>query len=128
MAKLFADSCTIAITSFISPYRADRDLARKLHGETAQGSVDEAIPFLEVWVDCPVEECEKRDPKGLYQKARKGEIKDFTGISAPYEEPLKPELHIRSDKETTEESVERIMKLLVDGGYIPSTGKATTSS
>lgn len=128
VAKLFADSCSIAITSFISPYRADRDLARKLHGETAAGSVDEAIPFLEVWVDCPVEECEKRDPKGLYQKARQGIIKDFTGISAPYEEPLKPELHIRSDKETTEESVARIMKLLVEGGYIPSTGKATTSS
>jgi len=126
VAKLFADSCTIAVTSFISPYRADRDLARKLHSETAQGSIDKPIPFIEVWIDCPVEECEKRDPKGLYKKAREGIIKDFTGISAPYEEPLKPELHIRSDKESTEESVARITKYLVENGYIPSAGKTSS--
>ncbi|HBS29859.1 MAG TPA: adenylyl-sulfate kinase, partial [Phycisphaerales bacterium] len=72
VAKLFADSGSVALTSFISPYRADRDAARALHEK-------DGLPFLEVFVDTPIEECEKRDPKGLYKKARAGEIKGFTG-------------------------------------------------
>ena len=117
VAKLFADSCTIAITSFISPYRADRDLARQLHEAKRPG--DEAgVPFVEVWIDVPVEVAEKRDPKGLYQKAREGKIPEFTGISAPYEEPLKPEIHIHSDKTSVEDAVKIIVKYLEDKGYL----------
>ena len=85
VAKLFADTGVLTFTSFISPYRADRDLVRKIHE-------DGKLPFIEVFVKAPVEVCETRDPKGLYKKARAGEIKEFTGISAPYEEPLKPEM------------------------------------
>nr|POE47546.1 adenylyl-sulfate kinase [Quercus suber] len=81
VAKLFADSTTIALTSFISPYAADRKLARDLHAAT--NTNDAPLPFVEVFIDIPVEEAEKRDPKGLYKKARAGEIKEFTGISAP---------------------------------------------
>ncbi|KAF1981096.1 adenylyl-sulfate kinase [Aulographum hederae CBS 113979] len=116
VAKLFADSSTIALTSFISPYRADRDTARKLHEAAtptkASGEEDESIPFIEVFVDIPVEVAEQRDPKGLYKKARAGEIKEFTGISAPYEAPEKPEIHIRSDKTSVEDSVREIVKYL----------------
>ncbi|KAJ3037288.1 Adenylyl-sulfate kinase, partial [Rhizoclosmatium hyalinum] len=90
VAKLFADSTVIAITSFISPFRADRDSARALH-EAA------GIPFIEVFADVPIEVAEQRDPKGLYKKAREGLIKDFTGISSPYEAPEKAEIHIRTD-------------------------------
>ncbi|KAK9465483.1 Adenylylsulfate kinase-domain-containing protein [Lipomyces arxii] len=111
VSKLFADSTTISITSFISPYRADRDQARALHDK-------ESIPFLEVFVDIPVEVAEQRDPKGLYKKARAGLIPEFTGISAPYEEPLKPEIHIRSDKTSVEESVQIIVDYLVSKSYI----------
>ncbi|CAG8743088.1 18278_t:CDS:2, partial [Acaulospora morrowiae] len=99
VAKLFADSTTIALTSFISPYRSDRDAARKLHE-------DSSIPFIEVFVDAPLEVVEQRDPKGLYKKAKAGEIKEFTGISAPYESPLSPEIHIHTDQTTIEEGVE----------------------
>jgi adenylylsulfate kinase len=111
VAKLFADSTVVAITSFISPYRADRDLARKLHD-------DGNLPFVEVYVDVPIEVAEQRDPKGLYKKARAGEIKEFTGISAPYEEPLKPEIHIRSDQLSIEESVKKITEYLANRGLI----------
>ena len=116
VAKLFADSATIALTSFISPYRADRDQARALH-EQASGN-DAPLPFVEVWVDIPVEEAEKRDPKGLYKTARAGEIKDFTGISAPYEEPLKPEIHIHSEKTSVEEAVAIIVRYLDEHGLL----------
>ena len=85
VAKLFSDTGVLTMTSFISPYRADRDLVRTIHDEAG-------LPFIEVFVDTPLEVCEKRDPKGLYKKARAGEIKEFTGISAPYEAPEKPEL------------------------------------
>jgi len=128
VAKLFADSSTIAITSFISPYRADRDLARKLHSEAQGLDKDSPLPFVEVWVDIPVEEAEKRDPKGLYKKAREGAIKEFTGISAPYEEPTKAEIHIKSHEETVEKSVERIMAYLMKEGLVPSQGKSMTTS
>ncbi|KAI9819964.1 MAG: Adenylyl-sulfate kinase [Pycnora praestabilis] len=117
VAKLFADSATIALTSFISPYRADRKLARDLHIAAQQGS-HESIPFIEVFVEIPVEVAEQRDPKGLYKKARAGEIKDFTGISAPYEEPEDPEIRIRTDKLSVEEAVEDIIKYLDSEGLL----------
>jgi len=117
VAKLFADSCTVAITSFISPYRKDRETARALHAATGGGDQG-GLPFVEVWVDVPVEVAEQRDPKGLYKKARSGEIKEFTGISAPYEVPEAAEIHIRSDKESVEESVAKIVDYLTLKGYI----------
>jgi adenylylsulfate kinase len=113
VAKLFADSTAIAITSFISPYRADRQLARELHGQTGPHKDDtEGLPFVEVWVDVPVEVAEARDPKGLYKKARAGEIKEFTGVSAPYEEPESAELHIKSAEVSVEEAVVKIVEYL----------------
>jgi len=116
VAKLFADSSTIALTSFISPYRSDRQIAREIHGKT-QGT-DEPIPFIEVFVDIPVEVAEQRDPKGLYKKARAGEIPNFTGISAPYEAPENAEIHIHTDKSTVEECVAQITKYLQDKGLV----------
>ncbi|CAO3669149.1 unnamed protein product [Rhizopus microsporus] len=113
VAKLFADSTTIAITAFISPYRADRDAARALH-EAA------GIPFIEVFVDAPLDVVESRDPKGLYKKAKAGEIKEFTGISAPYEAPLKPEIHIRTDQMTIEQGVETIIDYLLSHNLLDS--------
>ncbi len=103
VAKLFADAGVICITAFISPYRDDRDLARKI------------VPpgkFVEVFVNAPLEICEQRDPKGLYAKARANEIKDFTGVSAPYEPPLRPEIELRTDQLTVAESVTRILDYL----------------
>lgn len=117
VAKLFADSSTIAITSFISPYRADRDLARELHAQTG-GSDDESIPFVEVHVDVPLEVAEQRDPKGLYKKARAGEIKEFTGISAPYEEPANPEIVIKTHEKSVEECVAQIVAWLSEKGLL----------
>ncbi|CAL9729318.1 adenylyl-sulfate kinase [Monosporozyma unispora] len=107
VSKLFADSCTTSITSFISPYRADRDKARELHKEAG-------LRFIEVFVDVPLEVAEQRDPKGLYKKAREGIIKDFTGISAPYEAPLTPELHLRTDLKSIEECAEIIHQYLIN--------------
>lgn len=100
VAKLFADAGIITITSFISPYREDREKARKLlkKGE-----------FIEVYLKCPLEVLIERDPKGLYKKALAGEIKEFTGISAPYEEPTDPEIILETDKETVEESTDKII-------------------
>ncbi|RDA89850.1 hypothetical protein CP533_6299 [Ophiocordyceps camponoti-saundersi (nom. inval.)] len=118
VAKLFADSATIAITAFISPYRADRDLARRLHAEAAGDAGDNGIPFVEVFVDVPLEVAEQRDPKGLYKKARAGDIKDFTGISAPYEEPSQPEITIKTNESSVEECVARITLWLNHKGYI----------
>ena len=105
VAKLFADTGVVTFTSFISPYRADRDIVRKIHDEAG-------LPFIEVFVRVPIEECEVRDPKGLYKKARAGEIKEFTGISAPYEEPLKPELIIDNVGQTPNESAQQIIDYL----------------
>lgn len=104
VAKLFADSTCVAITSFISPYKADRDQARKLHEEGG-------LPFVEVFVDVPVEVAEQRDPKGLYKKARAGEIKEFTGISAPYEKPDRPEITL-THTQSVEESVAAVIEYL----------------
>ncbi|KAI5284318.1 Adenylyl-sulfate kinase [Ascosphaera aggregata] len=125
VAKLFADSGTIAITSFISPYRADRDQARSLHDQPAAAE-SAGLPFVEVFVDVPLEVAEQRDPKGLYKKAREGKIKDFTGITAPYEEPLKPEIHIKNHQVTIQEAVAQIVKYLEEQGYLPS-GKKVDS-
>lgn len=111
MAKLFADSACVAITSFISPYRADRELARQLHAESG-------IPFVEVWVDVSVEEAERRDPKGLYRLAREGKIKEFTGVSAPYEEPGSAEVHVRSEATGVEEAVRQIVGYLQGRGLL----------
>jgi adenylylsulfate kinase len=119
VAKLFADSSAIAIASFISPYRADRALARELHGKPGAHKDDtEGLPFVEVYVDVPVEVAEQRDPKGLYKKARAGEIKEFTGVSAPYEEPESPEVHIKSAETSVEEAVVKIVEYLNGRGLL----------
>ncbi|KAK8138139.1 adenylyl-sulfate kinase [Apiospora sp. TS-2023a] len=118
VAKLFADSSCIALTSFISPYKADRQTARELHAAAAAGSTDEAIPFIEVYVDVPISVAEQRDPKGLYKKARAGEIKDFTGISAPYEAPDHPEIVIKTHENSVEECVAQIVEWLQAKGLI----------
>ena len=110
VAKLFNDAGVIAMTAFISPYRTDRDDAR--------GLLDEGR-FVEVFVDCPLEVCEARDTKGLYQKARAGEIKEFTGISAPYEAPVQPELTVNTASLTLDECTERVISLLESKGLIP---------
>lgn len=118
VAKLFADSSTVAITSFISPYKADRNTARALH-EASQGSDDDVIPFIEVHVDVPLEVAEQRDPKGLYKKARAGEIKEFTGISAPYEAPESPEIVIKTHESSVEECVAQIVEWLTKKELLP---------
>jgi len=119
VAKLFADSSTMALMSFISPYIADRQIARDLH--VAAGKDGDAIPFIEVFIDIPVEVAEQRDPKGLYKKARAGEIPNFTGISAPYEAPENPEIHLRTDKLSVEECVVEIVEYLQSKGFLPAT-------
>jgi len=103
VAKLFADAGIIAITSFISPYRKDRDINREL---LSKGE------FIEVYVEAPLNICEERDPKGLYKKARAGIIPEFTGISAPYEEPLNPEIVINTDKLCVKDSADKIIDYL----------------
>ena len=105
VAKLFADAGLIVITSFISPYQQDRDRARKLHE-------DAELPFLEVFVDAPLEVCEERDPKGLYAKARAGELKHFTGIDDPYEAPTNPELVAHTDKSSPQQAAVEIIEML----------------
>jgi len=109
VSKLFVESGQIVLTAFISPYRADRDLVRGLV---------EKDEFLEVYVKCSIEECEKRDPKGLYKKARNEEIKHFTGISAPYEEPLNPEIILDTEAYSVEECVKQLTKILIEKGLI----------
>lgn len=104
VAKLFVDAGIITITSFISPYKEDRDNVRSKIGKD----------FIEIYVKCNLEECEKRDPKGLYKKARNGEIKDFTGIDAPYEEPDNPEVIIDTSKLSVEHAVDNLYSYLKD--------------
>lgn len=111
VAKLFADAGVITIASFISPYAADRDTARKLHE-------DAGIPFIEVYVHCPLEEAENRDPKGLYKKARAGEIKGFTGIDDPYEEPANAELVLKTADLSIAESIAASLELLDKNGLL----------
>ena len=109
MAKLFMEAGVIALTAFISPFRSDRARVRSLvpHGE-----------FLEIYCRCPVEVCETRDVKGLYKRARAGEIKDFTGISSPYEEPDAPELTVDTGSLSLEQGVDQVLQLLRTRGVI----------
>ena len=109
VAKLMMDAGTICLTAFISPYRADRAGAREI---TPEGK------FIEIYCKCALEECERRDPKGLYKKARAGEIPEFTGISAPYEEPEDPELVLDTDRHTPEECVRQVADLLEEQGLL----------
>lgn len=102
LAKLFWDANVITLAAFISPFRFERETARDLIGDD----------FVEIYVDTPIAICEGRDPKGLYRRARKGEIAEFTGISSPYEAPEHPEIVLHTEKETVEESVNRILDYL----------------
>lgn len=107
VAKLLTRNGVAVLTSFISPYREMREQARREIGD-----------FIEVYVKCPLEVCMQRDVKGMYQKAIRGEIKEFTGISDPYEEPLNPELVLETDRETLEESARRVIEYLKKSGYL----------
>ncbi len=109
VSKLFVDAGTIVLTAFISPFQEDRDQVRALAAE------DE---FIEVFIDTPLEVCESRDPKGLYQKARKGEIPNFTGISSPYEAPKQPEIHVKTDTQSLEDSTEQIINHLKNKRFL----------
>jgi len=111
VAKLFADSGCVALTSFISPYRKDRDACRELH--KAAG-----LKFIEVYVDTPIEVCEARDPKGLYKKARAGQIKGFTGIDDPYEAPERPEMVIKTDGKSVDACVMECLRYLEREGVV----------
>ena len=111
VCKLFGDAGMIAISSFISPYSEDRNEVRILHD-------DADLKFIEVFVDCPLEIAESRDPKGLYKKARAGEIKNFTGIDDPYEMPNNPEIHLNSHKMSLKEEVDVIIDYLNNCGVI----------
>ena len=112
VAKLFGDAGMVALSSFISPYKADRDEVRALHDAAG-------IPFVEVFVDCALDEAERRDPKGHYAKARAGEIKNYTGIDDPYEPPSAPEIHLRTDKMSLQEEVAAILDYLHDSDITP---------
>jgi adenylylsulfate kinase len=111
MVRLFVDAGIIALTAFISPFRADRDRVKAMVG---------ADRFVEIFVDCPLDLCIQRDPKGIYAKAVKGEIKDFTGISSPYEPPLNPDIVIRSDRESFDDAVDRVITLITLKGLLVS--------
>jgi adenylylsulfate kinase len=111
VAKLFCEAGVIALTAFISPYRADRDRVR---ATMAPGD------FIEIFVDAPIEVCEARDPKGLYKKARAGELKGFTGIDDPYEAPQSPELVLDAGKKTPEQLTEEVLAYLEKTGKIPA--------
>ncbi len=111
VAKLFTDGGVINLTAFISPYRADRDKAR---------TIAEEGRFVEVYVKCDLDVCEQRDPKGLYKKARAGEIPEFTGISAPYEEPENAELVIDTTSTSLEDCTKQVLSYLGGKGFIPS--------
>ncbi|MGZ8157331.1 MAG: adenylyl-sulfate kinase [Methylobacter sp.] len=112
LAKLMIEAGVITLTAFISPFKSDRNSARNLvpHGD-----------FLEIYCQCPIETCEKRDVKGLYKKARSGEIPFFTGIGSPYEAPEQPELVVNTHEQSLDESVQRVINLLIERGIIKST-------
>jgi bifunctional enzyme CysN/CysC len=111
VAQLLAESGTVALVSLVSPYRADREFAAKLHG-------DQQLDFIEVFVDAPLELCEKRDPKGLYARARAGELAGLTGVGAPYERPADPDLVLGTLEESVERGVERVFELLAARGIV----------
>jgi adenylylsulfate kinase len=112
VAKLFADCGVITMTSFISPYRKDRDNVRTLH---AAGK----LPFIEVFVNTPISTCEQRDPKGLYKKARAGQLKGFTGVDDPYEAPASPELTLDATSTTPQQGAVLLIEYLEQQGIIP---------
>src|SRR5207302_5896167 len=114
VCKLFADTGLVVMASFISPYRKDRDTVRELH--KAAG-----LPFLEIHVATPIETCETRDPKGLYKKARGGQLKNFTGIDDPYEAPTSPELTIDATATTPQQAAEELLKELDRRGLLAPT-------
>ena len=111
VAKLFADCGVVTMTSFISPYRKDRDGVRALHGAAG-------LPFIEVYLNTPIATCEQRDPKGLYKKARAGELKNFTGIDDPYEAPLTPELTIDATSTSPQDATIMLLQYLQKQGII----------
>jgi adenylylsulfate kinase len=111
VAKLFADCGVLTMTSFISPYRGDRDKVRALH-------VEGELPFIEVYVNTPIETCEQRDPKGLYKKARAGQIKGFTGIDDPYEAPLRPELTLDAATTSPQQAAVLLIEYLEKQGIL----------
>jgi len=115
VAKLFGDAGVLSLSSFISPYRGDRDEVRALHEATG-------LEFIEVFVDCSLAVAEERDPKGLYKKARAGEIKNFTGIDDPYEAPENPEIHLKTDEMTLEQEVQIILDHLMSNNFIQTGG------
>jgi adenylylsulfate kinase len=111
VAKLFADGGIVTMTSFISPYRKDRDTVRALH-------VEGKLPFIEVYVSTPIGTCEQRDPKGLYKKARAGQLKNFTGIDDPYEEPLHPELILDATDTSPQNATVLLLQYLEKQGIL----------
>jgi adenylylsulfate kinase len=111
VAKLFADAGVITMTSFISPYRRERDLARKLNHA-------DGLPFVEVFVDTPLDVCEERDPKGLYRKARLGELRGFTGIDDPYEPPLNPEIVVKTAEHSPQVILAQMLSFLVENDIL----------
>ena len=119
VARLIADAGVVVITAFISPYRADRRRARR-------GTLESGSDFVEVFVNAPVKVCERRDPKGLYKKARAGEIAEFTGVSAPYEVPENPEVTVHTDTQTAGESVAAIIEYLHPQPKAETAAPATT--
>ncbi|HET7315284.1 adenylyl-sulfate kinase [Salinisphaera sp.] len=119
VAKLFRDAGIINLTAFISPYRRDREMARALSGED---------DFVEVFVDAPLAVCEQRDPKGLYKKARAGSIPNFTGISAPYEAPENPEVHLHTADKDVNGCIEQLVEYLITRGYLENSLVAAAGS
>lgn len=109
VAKLFADSGLIVLSAFISPFRSDRQQVRELLNDG---------DFIEVFVDTPLEICEKRDPKGLYKKARAGDIKNFTGLDSPYEKPEQPEIHLQAGSKSVETLAEEVLVYLKSNGFV----------
>jgi adenylylsulfate kinase len=132
VARLFADAGAIALVSFISPYRADRDKVRQIHERGIAGANVAAaggggggggasmgdLPFIEAFVDTPLALCEQRDPKGLYKKARAGQLKGFTGIDDPYEPPLSPELTLRTGESSVPDCVQQCLRALESRGVL----------
>jgi bifunctional enzyme CysN/CysC len=116
VARLLAESGSVALVSLVSPYAADREAAAALH-------VEAELPFIEVFVDAPLELCQRRDPKGLYARARAGELCGLTGVGAPYEAPEHADLVLRSGSETVDVAVERVMDLLAARGLWPASAR-----
>lgn len=111
VARLLAESGTIALVSLVSPYIKDREAASSLH-------LDDALEFVEIFVSTPLEQCEQRDPKGLYARARAGELRGLTGVGAPYEAPVAPDLVLHTCSESVEDEVERVVHALAGRGLI----------